>query len=165
MSFYWSVPLTKIRLRTSVYLQSSFSICFSLWHTRDKWSHQGQNLSMQCILSGTGSRVTKTKSLPRSLLGMKASGKCLQGRNVRRVVVVLVYMFFSPLALYSISTAVFSIKMVSILTSPFQSLIIDWPESNSSGNRRYQTLRGSLWWRPVWRKTCKSPVISVYSKM
>jgi len=69
---------------------------------------------------------------------------------------------FSLIALYSISTVVFSISMISTLTFPFQSPVNGRPESNSFGNRRYQTLCGSFWWRPVWRKTCKSPVISMF---
>ena len=69
---------------------------------------------------------------------------------------------FSLIALYSISTVVFSISMLSTLTFPFQSPVNGWPESNSFGDRRYQTLCGSFWWRPVWRKTCKSPIISMF---
>lgn len=46
--------------------------------------------------------------------------------------------------------------MVNILTSPFQSPIISRLESHSFGDRRYQTLCGSFWWRPVWTKTCES---------
>ena len=69
---------------------------------------------------------------------------------------------FSLIALYSISTVVFSISMVSTLTFPFQSPVNGWPESNSFGDRRYQTLCGSFWRRPVWRKTCKSLVISMF---
>lgn len=57
--------------------------------------------------------------------------------------------FFPPVALYSVFTVVFNINMVSVLISPFQSPISGRPESNSFGNRRYQTLCGSFWWRPV----------------
>lgn len=114
---------------------------------RDKFSH-AINTFWQRL------RVIKSISASKSFLGVKADGKCPQVRNVKGIF-ALVYLFFLPVTLYSISTVVFNTNMCSILTSPFQSLIIGWPESNSFGNRRYQTLRGSFWWGPVWTKTCE----------
>ena len=107
-------------------------------------------------LSGRNSRIMKIVNVPESLLGdniekWRRSCPCTH--------------IFSLIALYSISTVVFSISMDSTLTFPFQSPVNGWPESNSFGDRRYQTLCGSFWWRPIWRKTCKSPVISVFSRI
>lgn len=95
------------------------------------------------------SRVIKIVSAPGSPLGAQVCGKCPEGRNVKEVLALVHIFFSSPIALYSISTVVFSINMVSILTSPFQHPVNGRLESNRFGDRRYQTLCGSFWWRSV----------------